>query len=139
MRTKIRDIMTAPPVCLAPAEAVSAAAAAMRDMGIGCVLIQDDGQLLGILTDRDITVRVLAEELDPTATRVGAVCSSELVLLDPDDDVADAVALIEQRAIRRIPVVQDGTPVGVVSLGDLSLETGEPSVLADVSAAPPNI
>lgn len=123
MRTKIRDIMTAPPVCMAPAEAVSAAAAAMRDMGIGCVLIQDDGRLLGILTDRDITVRVLAEELDPSATRVGAVCSSELVLLDPDDDVADAVALIEQRAIRRIPVVRDATPVGVVSLGDLSLET----------------
>lgn len=123
MRTKIRDIMTAPPVCMAPAEAVSAAAAAMRDMGIGCVLIQDDGQLLGILTDRDITVRVLAEELDPSATRVGAVCSSELVLLDPDDDVADAVRLIEQRAIRRIPVVRDAAPVGVVSLGDLSLET----------------
>jgi CBS domain-containing protein len=139
MTTKIRDIMTSPPVCMAPYEAVSAAAMAMRDLGIGCVLVKDDGEIRGILTDRDITVRVLADARDPATTEVGAVCSSELVLLGPDDDAASAVELIEERAIRRIPVVEDGIPVGVVSLGDLSLESGEQSVLADVSAAPPNI
>jgi CBS domain-containing protein len=139
MARKIRDIMTPAPVCMASAESVSAAARAMKEHGIGMVLVLDDGQLCGLVTDRDITVRVLAEDRDPGSTRIGDICSADLVTLGPDDDVAEAVRLVRERAVRRIPVVEASQPVGVVSIGDLALERNEKSALADVSAAPPNI
>jgi CBS domain-containing protein len=134
MARKIRQIMNLAPVCMAPEETVAAAAHAMKEHGIGTVLVLENGQLSGLLTDRDITVRVLAENRDPDATRVGDICSTELVTLGPDDDVAQAVQLIRERAIRRIPVLENGTPVGVVSIGDLALEWGEGPELADASA-----
>ena len=83
-------------------------------------------------------MRVLAENRDPRATRIGDICSSELVVLGPDDDVAEATQLIRERAVRRIPVLQDGIPVGVVSIGDLALEKDATSALSGVSSAPPN-
>jgi len=92
-----------------------------------------------LLTDRDITVRVLAESRDPAETQIGEICSTDLVTLAPEDDLAEAVRLVRERAVRRIPVVEAGRPVGVVSIGDLALEQDEGSALADVSAAPPNI
>ena len=136
--TKMRDIMSAAPVCMAPGEPVSAAAKAMKQHGIGTVLVLADGRLNGLVTDRDITVRVLAENRDPRATRIGDICSSELVVLGPDDDVAEATQLVRERAVRRIPVLQDGIPVGVVSIGDLALEKDATSALSGVSSAPPN-
>ena len=136
--TKMREIMSAAPVCMAPGEPVSAAAKAMKQHGIGTVLVLADGRLNGLVTDRDITVRVLAENRDPRATRIGDICSSELVVLGPDDDAAEATQLIRERAVRRIPVLQDGIPVGVVSIGDLALEKDATSALSGVSSAPPN-
>jgi len=79
-----------------------------------------------------------AENRDPATTSVGDICSTELAVLGPDDDVAQASRLVRERAVRRIPVVQDGIPVGVVSLGDLALEKDQASALSQVSAAPPN-
>lgn len=139
MARKIRDIMTPEPVCMAPAENVPAAARAMKQHGIGMVLVQQDNQLRGLVTDRDIMVRVLAENRDPGTTQIGEICSADLVTVSPDDDVQRAVRLIRERGVRRIPVVEAGRPVGVVSVGDLALEQDERSALADVSAAPPNI
>ena len=136
--TKMRDIMSAAPVCMAPGEPVSAAAKAMKQHGIGTVLVLADGKLNGLVTDRDITVRVLAENRDPRATRIGDICSSDLVVLGPDDDVAEATQRVRERAVRRIPVLQDGIPVGVVSIGDLALEKDGTSALSGVSSAPPN-
>jgi len=138
MARKIRDIMTPAPVCMAPAETVSAAARAMKEHDIGTVLVLDQGQLRGLVTDRDITVRVLAESRDPSATGIGEICSEDLVTVGPDDDVAVAARLVRERAVRRLPVIDGGRPVGVVSIGDLALDWGERSALADVSAAPPN-
>jgi CBS domain-containing protein len=137
---KMRDIMSPAPVCMAPGESVFAAAQAMKQhgIGIGTVLVVADGRLGGLVTDRDITVRVLAENRDPRTTRIGDICSSELVVLGPDDDVAVAVRLVRERAVRRIPVLQDEIPVGVVSIGDLALEQDATSALSGVSAAPPN-
>jgi CBS domain-containing protein len=83
-------------------------------------------------------VRVLAENRDPRTTRIGDICSGELVLLGPDDDVAEATRLVRERAVRRIPVLQDGIPVGVVSIGDLALEKDRTSALPGFSSAPPN-
>lgn len=139
MTTTMRDIMSPAPVCLAATESVSAAAKAMKEHGIGTVLVLADGRLAGIVTDRDIAVRVLAENHDPRAMRVGAICSTELAVLGPDDDVELAARLVRERAIRRIPVAQDGTPVGVVSIGDLALEKDQHSALSAISAASPNI
>ena len=136
--TKMRDIMSAAPVCMAGAESVSAAARAMKQNGIGTVLVLTGGRLIGLVTDRDITVRVLAENRDPRTTRIGDICGSELVLLGPDDDVAEAARLVRERAVRRIPVLQDGIPVGVVSIGDLALAKDGTSALSGVSSAPPN-
>ncbi len=119
---RVRDIMSAAPVCMLPDESVSAAARAMKQHGIGTVLVLTDGRLSGLVTGRDITVRVLAENRDPRTTRIGDICSSELVVLDPDDDLAQAARLVRDRAVRRIPVLRDGIPVGVMSIGDLALE-----------------
>ena len=135
---KVRDIMSAAPVCMAPGESVSAAARAMRQQGVGTVLVLTDGMPIGLVTDRDITVRVLAEDRDPRTTPIGDICSSHLVVLGPDDDVVLASRLVRDHAVRRIPVLQDGTPVGVVAVGDLALESGATSVLSGMSSTPPN-
>lgn len=124
MARTMRDIMSAAPVCMAATESVSEAARAMKQHGIGTVLVTTDGGLSGLVTDRDITVRVLAEDRDPLTTPVGDICTGELAVLAPDDDVERAVRLMRERAMRRIPVLQDGTPVGVVSTGDLAPELG---------------
>jgi CBS domain-containing protein len=136
---KMRDIMSPAPECMASTESVSAAARAMRERGIGTVLVMEDGRLYGLVTDRDITVRVLAEDRDPLATCLGDICSTDLTVLGPDDDFAQAIRLVRERAVRRIPIVADGTPVGVVALGDLALEADGASALSGVSAAPPNL
>jgi CBS domain-containing protein len=138
MTRTLRDVMSPAPVCVAATESVSAAAKAMREHGIGTVLVLTDGRLDGIVTDRDIAVRVLADNRDPLTTHVGDICSTELAVLGPDDDIERATRLVRERAVRRIPVVQDGTPVGVVSIGDLALEKDRHSALSDISAAPPN-
>ena len=135
---KVRDIMSAAPVCMPPGESVSAAARVMKQHGIGAVLVLIDGRLGGLVTDRDIAVRVLAENRDPRTTRIGEICSGELVVLDPDDDLTQAARLVRDRAVRRIPVLRDGIPVGVVSAGDLALEKDATSVLSAVSSAPQN-
>ena len=119
MTAKIRDIMSAAPVCMTATASVAAAAKAMKERGVGTVLVVNGGRLEGLVTDRDITVRVLAENRDPMATRLGDICTTELVVLAPDDDVEHAARLVRERAVRRLPVIADGIPVGVVSIGDL--------------------
>jgi CBS domain-containing protein len=120
MTRKMRDIMSSAPVCMASTETVSAVAKAMKEHGVGTVLVLADGQISGLVTDRDIAVRVLAENRDPVTTLAGEICSSEVAVLSPDDGVEQAERLIRERAIRRIPVLQDGIPVGMVSIGDLA-------------------
>jgi CBS domain-containing protein len=127
MATKMRDIMSPAPVSMAATEPVSTAARAMKRHGIGTVLIVTDGRLSGIVTDRDIAIRVLAENRDPATTCVGDICSTEVAVLGPDDDLEQASRLVREHAVRRIPVVQDGIPVGVVSIGDLALPLAGPS------------
>ena len=135
---KMRDIMSPAPICMAPGESVFAAAKAMKQYGIGTVLVLTDGKLSGLVTDRDITVRVLAENRDPLTTRIGDICSSELAVLGPDDDMEQATRLVRERAVRRIPVLADGIPVGVVSIGDLALDEDATSAMSGVSFSPPN-
>lgn len=138
MTRKVRDIMSAAPACMAATESVSAAARAMKERGIGTVLVVSGGRLGGLVTGRDITIRVLAENRDPLTTRLGDICTGELALLSPDDDVQHAARLVRERAVRRLPVIADGIPVGVVSISDLALDRDERSALSEISATAPD-
>jgi CBS domain-containing protein len=138
MAEYLRDIMTQKPLTLQTSDTITAAARTMRDGNIGDVVVLENGQVRGILTDRDIVVRALAAGLDPSRTTVGEVCSRELTTLSPMDSIAEAVSVMRDKAIRRLPVVEDGRPVGIVSLGDLAVERDPDSALGGISAAPPN-
>ena len=134
----VRDVMTPLPRAMDASASVMDAAEIMRDSDIGDVVVLEDQRLYGILTDRDIVVRVLAEGSDPATVRVGQVCSRELTTIPPTASVGDAVRLIREKAIRRLPVVEEGEVVGIVSMGDIAVARDRKSALGDVSAAPPN-
>lgn len=134
----IRDIMTSSVQTLESTSTVEEAAQLMRDNDIGDVIITRDGMLYGILTDRDITVRAVAEGLDGSTLEAGEICTADLTTLSPDSEIDEAVTLMRQYAIRRLPVVDNGEPVGIVSIGDLALERDSNSALADISGAQPN-
>jgi CBS domain-containing protein len=138
MAQKVSELMTSAPVSLRSGQPLTEAAKAMREQGIGSVLVVDDGQLRGLVTDRDIVVRAVADGRDPGNTRLGEVCSPELVTTTPNDDVDTAVQRMRERGVRRIPVVDEGRPVGVLSIGDMAIERDEQSALADISAQRPN-
>jgi CBS domain-containing protein len=115
------------------------AAQIMRECDIGDVIVLEGDWLFGILTDRDIVVRALAEGLEPDSTPVGEICSRELTTIEPTASVKQAVLLMREKAIRRLPVVDDsGHVIGIVSIGDVAVERDRRSALADISAAPPN-
>ncbi len=140
MATMIREIMPkGPPVYVKPSEPLSSAAKKMKNNGIGGVLVMDGDKLCGIVTDRDIVVRAIAEGKNPDTTKVGDVCSPNLTTLSPEDKVEDAIQLMRAKAIRRIPIVKDGKAVGVLSIGDLALERDPNSALADISSASANV
>lgn len=140
MTTRIRDVMSPGTVAVEPMTTVARAARLMREQDIGDVLVTYDCDLFGMLTDRDIVVRALAEGLDPAATSVGSVCTRPpVVTLAPDDTTDHAAGLMRRYAVRRLPVVEHGgCPVGIVSLGDLAATDDLHSALADVSRASPN-
>jgi CBS domain-containing protein len=135
----LRDVMTREPIVLDASATVADAARAMKARDIGDVLVRQDGKLCGIVTDRDIVVRVLAEDGRDAASRpLAEFCSDELECLTPDADVSEAVRLMSEKAIRRVPIVENGRPLGIVSLGDLAIKRDHESALGKISAAPPS-
>ena len=130
--------MTRDPVMLKPGDTVLDAARIMRDHDIGTVLVSDKNQLVGMLTDRDIVVRAVADKADVSAMKVDQIASKEITALAPEDPIDKAVKLMRSRAIRRFPVVRAGKPVGVLTIGDMAVELDPKSALADLSAADPN-
>ena len=138
MAKTVADVMTSDPITVAASDSVAEVAGRMRSGGTGAVLVMDDGQLVGIVTDRDIVVRVVAAD-KPSSTPVREACSSGgLVTVSADTSIDNVVELMRDNAIRRVPVVENGSPVGIVSIGDLALERDPDSALADISAAHPN-
>ena len=135
----VQDVMTPDPITLPLSAPLIDAAKMMRDVGIGDVVVVDGDEVLGIVTDRDIVVRGIADGCDAQSTTLIDICSRDLTTVSPDDQVGTAVRLMRENAIRRLPVVARGRPVGIVTLGDLALEQDRGSALADVSAAPPNL
>lgn len=128
---KVRDIMTTQLVTVAPSATVADAARKMRDADIGNVLVTDDGRPVGIITDRDIAVRVVAEGKDVNQAQVGDFMSTELITGLPDWDVEDAAEILAEEQIRRLPVVENGRLVGIVSLGDIAVQLMEEEVTAE--------
>jgi CBS domain-containing protein len=139
MAQTLDEVMTRDPLTVEALASVLDAAMAMAGGDIGLVVVaEEDGTVRGIVTDRDIVVRAVAQGLDPASTPVSSICSEELAILSPSDPVEKAVELMKQRAVRRIPVVENHRAVGVVSLGDLALDRDPDSALGQVSSAPPN-
>ena len=102
------------------------------------MLVVSGGRLEGLVTDRDITIRVWPRTATRPTTRLGDICTGELAVLRPDDDVQHAARLVRERAVRRLPVIADGVPVGVVSIGDLALDRDERSALSEIPAVAPD-
>lgn len=138
MAQRIKEVMTRDPVTVEANAPIAEAAKAMRESDIGTVIVLDGGRVSGLVTDRDIVVRGIAEGADPRSTPVRKVCSSNPLTLSPNDDVDKAVQVMREKSVRRLPVVEDSRPVGIVSIGDLAMDKDPKSALADISAAPPN-
>ncbi len=118
----LRDIMTSNPVTVRISDPVAQAALIMRDEDVGSVPVMDEGTMAGIVTDRDITVQVVAAGLDPRTTQVGEVMAKRLIIGRPDMSLREAADLMGREQIRRLPVVDQNRLVGMISLGDLALE-----------------
>ncbi|MEV6651893.1 CBS domain-containing protein [Streptomyces sp. NPDC051219] len=138
MTQLVRDVMTTGVATLPPHASLVEAAQLMRDRHIGDVLVTQGDQVLGVLTDRDIAVRGVAEGHDPHTVPVRSVCTAEVVTVGPDDEVSDAVRKMRLHAVRRLPVVEKGHVKGVVSLGDLAAARDPESALAEISQATPD-
>jgi CBS domain-containing protein len=133
---KVGDIMTPAPVGVYYTQTIGETARIMRDTQVGAVLVVNDGALSGVVTDRDLVVRGLAEGEGPESP-VGPLCSGDLVGVAADADVTQAEQLMREHAVRRLPVVSDGEVVGIVSMGDLAVSADTDSPLAAVSRAQP--
>jgi CBS domain-containing protein len=138
MARTVEEIMTRDLRTVDASDSVADAARVMNEADIGDVVVVSDGQVRCIVTDRDIVVRAIAEGRDPQSTSVGDVCTSELETIEPSASIDDAVRRMRESDVRRLPVVKDGRPVGIVSLGDLAVEREPDSTLADISAASPD-
>jgi CBS domain-containing protein len=120
MGTSIKEVMTRDVRACEPNATVAGAAKVMAQEDVGPVPIVEDGRLIGIVTDRDIVVRVVAEGRDPNATTVSEIASTELVTVSPDDDLDEALKLLAERQIRRLPVVEGDRLVGIVAQADIA-------------------
>ncbi|HWN68717.1 MAG TPA: CBS domain-containing protein [Haliangium sp.] len=136
MGQQIRDVMTRNPKVLDIQSTLSEAARIMRDNDIGFVVVRNERGVCGVVTDRDLVIRGLAEGADPANTKLASVYSDEIVQVSADDPVEKAITLMSDKAIRRIPVIEGSEIVGVVSLGDLAVDRDPNSVLGQISAAP---
>jgi CBS domain-containing protein len=125
MAKSVRDAMTKDPRSIGAAESVVDAARAMREEDIGSLPITDDEQLVGMITDRDITTRVVSEAADPKTTSVGDVCSRDVISVEADNDHEEALALMARHQVRRLPVVENGRLVGIVAQADIARTENE--------------
>ena len=137
MAQTVEEVMTTNPRTANVDDTVLEAAQLMRDNDIGDVIVVEDGQVTGIVTDRDIVVRAVAEGRDPEST-VGEIATTGVQAIEPEASVDDALRMMREHDIRRLPVVKNGRHVGIVSLGDLAVEREPESTLADISAAAPD-
>ncbi|MGH2995560.1 MAG: CBS domain-containing protein [Gaiellaceae bacterium] len=118
--TQIRDVMTENPASCEPQASVEEAAKVMAREDVGPIPVVDGERLVGLVTDRDLVVRVLAQGRDPQVTTVGEVASTDLVTLSPEQDLGEALQLLARHQVRRLPVVEGGKLVGIVAQADVA-------------------
>jgi CBS domain-containing protein len=116
----VKDVMTQNPTSCDPATTVLDAAKVMASEDVGPVPVVKDGRLVGIVTDRDIVLRVVAEGRDPSSTTVGEIASSDLETVSPDDDLDTALRKMASSKVRRLPVVEGDQLVGIVAQADVA-------------------
>ncbi len=134
---KVREIMTKNIAYVNPNSSVVEAAQLMQKHNVGVIPVCDQSGVVGLVTDRDIVVRNIAHGKSPTDTPVKDVMTSQVTTISPDSDIDDATKLMSQNQIRRLPVVENNTLVGIVSLGDMAadqrFDTEVSKALADIS------
>jgi len=135
----VRELMTTKVTALPVGTTLDQAAEVMRSQDIGDVVVADADTLIGVVTDRDIVVRAIADGRDPRATNLGEIVSTDLITVGPEDSAADAARLMRDRAVRRVLVVDEkGGLEGILSIGDLAVDIDPESVLGGISSATPN-
>jgi CBS domain-containing protein len=123
MGHRIKDVMTSNPCTIDADKSVAYAAKMMRDEDVGLAPIVEGDKLIGMLTDRDIAIRVVAEGKDPNQVNVRDVASKQVVTIDPQQDLDEALRIMAKHQVRRLPVVEeDGKLVGVVAQADVARE-----------------
>ncbi len=138
MAQTVSDVMTTNLVTCPTTASIADVARLMRDRDIGDVLVTDHGELRGIVTDRDIVVRCVASGDDLSRASLMSACTNDLTTVTPDTPIDRAAQIMGEGALRRLPVVDDGIPVGIVSIGDLAIERDPNSALGQISAQRPN-
>jgi len=133
MDAKVRDVMTPGPIGVDYHQSIAEAARTMRDWGVGAVLVVRNDSLYGLVTDRDLVVRAVAEARGADEP-VGPLSSGNLIGVDADADVREAIRLMREHTVRRLPVLEDGQVAGIVSLGDLTMQDEPPLAFAQLSA-----
>jgi CBS domain-containing protein len=133
----VADVMTPAPSTVGMSDTLQTAAEMMATLDVGALVVQAGHTTVGIVTDRDLVVRGLAEGLGLEAM-VGEVASEDIVTVGPGLPAEEAVEVMRAAAVRRIPVLDGDRVVGIISIGDLALERDPTSALADISEAEPN-
>lgn len=137
---RVSDVMTRQVIYLPAETPLDEAARVMKESDIGDVVVTDGATLAGMLTDRDIVVRAVAERADPGTTTIGSIITREVVMIEQHCTANEAAALMRERNIRRVLVCDnDRKLVGIVSLGDLAMQLDPQSALSDISEAAPNV
>ncbi|WP_320068367.1 CBS domain-containing protein [Micromonospora sp. RTGN7] len=137
---RVSDVMTKQVVYLSADTTLDEAARVMKEADIGDVVVTDGASLAGMLTDRDIVVRAVAERSDPASTTIGSIITREVVMIEQHSTAGEAASLMRERGIRRILVCDsDRKLVGIVSLGDLAMQLDPHSALSDISEQSPTV
>ena len=128
MGKSVREAMTASVSSVSPSQSLADAAEVMKREDVGSVPVVEEGRLAGIVTDRDIVTRAVAEQRDPQAVTVEEIASQELVTIEPEQDLDEALALMARHKVRRLPVLEQGRLVGMLAQADVALEAKEEMV-----------
>lgn len=128
MGKRVRDVMTPGPQTIQADQPAAEAAKLMKEADAGMIPVMNNGNILGTVTDRDIVVRLVAEGRDPQSTPVYEIASTEIVTIEPDRDLDEALELMAKHKVRRLPVVENGRLVGVLAQADVAREGGEKEV-----------
>ena len=138
MGTSINEVMTHDPRTVSADSTLTDAARFMREDDVGALVVEREGSIAGIVTDRDIVVGAVADGCDPSSTPVGDVATTNVVTVTPDQDVEDVRRLMREHDVRRIVVEQGERAAGIVALGDLAVHGDAVGELTDISASSPN-